>query len=55
MEYTVTWKIELDADSHQEAAEIALDCLRDENSWSCVFNVWDTDGVETVVDLNIGT
>jgi len=41
--YHVTWEIELDATSHQEAAELALEVQRDSFSVATVFTVQDVD------------
>lgn len=38
-EYTVTWEIELDADSHEDAARQALDMIRDPEGCADVFDV----------------
>jgi predicted protein tyrosine phosphatase len=38
-EYTVTWVIDVEADSEVEAAQTALRIQRDVNSWSTVFTV----------------
>lgn len=50
-EYTVTWQIQLDADSHKEAAELALDIMRDTDSIATVFVVRDASGQEEWIDL----
>jgi hypothetical protein len=38
-EYRVTWKIDVEADSHEAAAQIALDVQRDSASTATVFIV----------------
>ncbi|RLC88670.1 MAG: hypothetical protein DRJ03_01995 [Chloroflexi bacterium] len=50
-EYLVVWKIELTADSPQEAAAEALKIHRDAESYATVFDVVDMDtGKEVRVD-----
>ena len=44
--YKVIWAIDIEADSHQEAAEIALDIQRDPDSIATIFEVTDTDNKE---------
>lgn len=39
--YRVVWEIDLEADSHEEAAAKALAIQRDPNSIATVFRVWD--------------
>ncbi|MBV7674077.1 hypothetical protein STHAL_32030 [Streptomyces halstedii] len=51
MEYTVTWKIELDVHDPVEAARKALAIQRNPGSWATVFTIHD--GVQAVtVDLD---
>ncbi|HBF82629.1 MAG TPA: hypothetical protein DD420_22660 [Streptomyces sp.] len=51
MEYTVAWKIELDARDPVEAARKALAIQRNPGSWATVFTIHD--GVQAVtVDLD---
>ena len=50
--YTVTWKIELYADSHKEAAELALEIHRDKYSEATFFDVTEeATGVEMSIEL----
>ena len=50
--YSVVWEINLDADSHQEAAELALEIQRDKYSTALFFEVSeDSTGVEKSIDL----
>ena len=50
--YSVVWEVNLDADSHEEAAELALEMQRDVNSKALFFEVTeDATGIETSVDL----
>lgn len=52
-EYLVAWKINLDATSHLDAAQQALDIMRDPDSLATVFEVTRlTDGDIWEVDLN---
>ncbi len=39
-EYRVRWEIDVQADSHQEAARKALEVQRNEDSIATVFEVW---------------
>jgi hypothetical protein len=52
--YRVTWEIDLDADSHREAAELALNIHRDPDSIATNFTVTDTDAgtPPVVIDFN---
>lgn len=50
-EYSVTWTIDIDADTPVHAAYEALAAQRDPASWATVFTVH-TDGGSVVVDLN---
>lgn len=52
MEYLVTWEIELDAKTPEEAARLALKIIRDEKSLAHVFKVYDENGEEYSVDLD---
>lgn len=53
MEYRVTWRVEVDADSPREAAERALAMQRDPASTATNFRVteWVPDGATCTVDL----
>jgi spore germination protein YaaH len=51
MEYTVSWTIELDADTPEDAARQALEIHRDPDSWATHFVVVDTTGRTHEVDL----
>lgn len=42
-EYNVEWAITVDADSPEEAAELALELMRDPNSTATFFNVREAD------------
>lgn len=44
MEYRVTWTIDLDAETHEEAARLALDIQRDSASLAGHFMVIDEHG-----------
>jgi hypothetical protein len=48
--YLVTWEIELDADSPEAAARLALEIQRDPNSIATVFQVQGENG-EEIVDI----
>lgn len=52
MEYIVKWKIELSADTPENAVRLALDCLQDPESICHVFDVYDSDLDHTIVDLD---
>ncbi len=45
MEYHITWKIEVDAHSFEDAVLVALDIQRDPNSIATHFNVQNKAGV----------
>jgi hypothetical protein len=49
--YRVTWLLDIEADSPQDAAEQALVIQRDESSIATVFTVTDVDGVEVDIAL----
>ena len=49
--YHVLWEIDLDADSPQEAAELALLIMLDSESTATTFDVTDEAGETTRVDL----
>lgn len=51
MEYRVSWTVELDAESPEEAARLALAIQRDPQSLATHFTVEDTEGNATQVDL----
>lgn len=51
--YNVSWNIELDAESAQQAAELALEMHRDKNSTATIFEVTDDDkGTLDVIDAS---
>lgn len=50
---TVTWEIDINADSPKEAAEKALKVQRDCNSTATYFVVTDDDGKEIAIDLEL--
>ncbi len=52
MEYHVTWIIDLDAATHEEAARIALEIQRDPTSIATHFIVQDEDSVVREVWLD---
>lgn len=52
--YLVSWSIDIDADSPEEAAQIALQYLKDEDSLAHVFEVNDGD-LTHKVDLDFDT
>ncbi len=55
-EYRVTWTIEITAETRQEAAEEALEIVRDPNSIATVFEVYDPDtGIPESIDLGYVT
>jgi len=47
MEFEVTWKIQLEAETHEEAARMALEIVRDRCSEATVFEVKNTETGET--------
>lgn len=49
--YSVTWQIDVDADNPTDAAKQAYALMHAPGSTANVFSVWDSDGEETVVDL----
>ena len=51
MEYRVTWTIDLDADSPEDAARKALAIQRDPDSWATHFTVCDPQGRAHEADL----
>jgi len=51
MEYRVTWIIDLDAESFEEAAQEALEIQRDPDSLATHFTVTDEDGRTKEVDI----
>ena len=54
MEYAVIWKIDIDAESPREAAEIALKIQRDPFSTATVFEVSERDSDEScLIDLEV--
>lgn len=50
--YLVIWEMDIYADSPQEAAEKAWGHMRAPDSIANVFNVFDKDGVGTIIDLD---
>ena len=52
--YSVSWRIDIEAESPVEAARQALEIHRDPNSTATVFDIYDEDGNHTCVDL-LGT
>ena len=52
-EYRVSWTIEVEADSPEEAAREALEIQRDRDSEALFFDVWH-DGEKTEVYLEAG-
>lgn len=52
MEYLVTWEIELDAGSPEEAARLALKIIRDKTAMAHVFRVYDENGEEHNIDID---
>jgi hypothetical protein len=50
MNYLVEWAIDIEADSPQEAAQLALETQRDETSTATVFTV---SGDGNVVDIDL--
>ena len=51
MLYRVTWEIDIEAESDEEAARRALEIQRDRESIATCFVVWDPGGDHRVVDL----
>jgi hypothetical protein len=52
MNYRLTWEIDIEADSVQEAAETALEIQRRPDSTATVFTVRDGTDESVVVDLD---
>lgn len=53
--YLVTWEIELEANSPEEAAKEAMKFQRDPDGWASMFTVWDTKtGKSEDVDIEYG-
>lgn len=50
--YRVTWEIDIDADSLEDAAEQAREIQLDRDSIATVFDVTGPDGHKITVDLN---
>jgi len=44
VEYHITWKIDIDAESFEEAVKLALEIQRDPNSIATQFEVRDASG-----------
>lgn len=51
MEYTVTWIIDIDADTPEEAAALALTIQKQQFSLATIFDVVSADGRVTQVEL----
>ena len=51
MEYHVMWEIDIEADTPEEAARIALDIQRNPESTATVFTVTDEEDEMTNIDL----
>jgi hypothetical protein len=49
--YRVVWDIDISADSPRDAAERALEIMRDQSAIATVFNCIDPEGVQHHVDL----
>jgi hypothetical protein len=54
MNYAVTWDIEIDADSPEEAARLAREMQTDPTTTATIFDVTDGRGRRTRVDLDSG-
>lgn len=53
MEYLVVWSIQIEADSHEHAAQLALDIQRDPDSTALSFGVQaEGEFFSTAVDLS---
>ena len=52
MDYRVTWEIDIEADSPRAAAQKALDIQRDSASRAVVFDVYDENGDQLLIDLD---
>ena len=50
--YRVTWEINVDAESPEEAARKAQNIQRNLDEWAGVFDVYNEDGKGTRVDLD---
>lgn len=46
-EYVVSWKIEVEADSHEEAAQVAFDILQDSMSGDAHATILEVENTET--------
>lgn len=51
MQFKVKWEIDIIANSPQEAAMIALEIQRDDESTALDFDVYDKDGLKYRIDL----
>lgn len=51
MDYHITWRIELEAESFEEAAQIAQQIQRDPNSIATLFEVKDASGTLRELDI----
>lgn len=51
MEYLVTWEMEIEADSPEDAARKALEVHRRPDSIATVFKVYDDKGIDHIIDL----
>lgn len=52
--YLVTWEIDIDADTPEDAARKALAIQRDPASIATVFDVYDCDGRAGLVRVDLG-
>ena len=51
MEYHITWKIDVEAESFEEAVKLALEIQRDPNSIATQFEVKDASGTIRKLDM----
>lgn len=51
--YTVRWEIELDANSHEEAAKKALEIMQDKDSIATVFEVEEWGGCGELKTIDV--
>ena len=51
MQYKVTWTIDLDAESFEDAARQALEVQRDQASIATCFTITDENGTRQEIDL----
>ncbi len=50
-DYYIEWSIDLEAETAREAAQKALEIMRDPSSIATVFRIYDEDGNPVQVDL----